>query len=158
MWLIIHSKLLICSTKVGAREACTELVVQSPWTIQIENILSYAYLTTFAIVVQLCLTLCNPRDCTTPDFPVVHHLPEFPQIHVHWVGDDISRFSLQTWASSWFEDLTGELILLQIKQNSPHTTPRPCALHFQPSDNAGLAIWDPQRIWEYMYSLSRLYF
>ena len=24
-------------------------------------------------VAQSCLTLCNPRDCSTPDFPVHHH-------------------------------------------------------------------------------------
>ena len=33
-------------------------------------------------VVQLCLTLSNPMDCSTPGFPVLHHLPEFAQIHV----------------------------------------------------------------------------
>ena len=27
-------------------------------------------------VTQPCLTLCNPIDCSTPDFPVLHHLPE----------------------------------------------------------------------------------
>ena len=26
-------------------------------------------------------------DCSTPGFPVFHHLPEFAQTHVHWVGD-----------------------------------------------------------------------
>ena len=25
--------------------------------------------------------------CSTPGFPVPHHLPEFAQIHVHWIGD-----------------------------------------------------------------------
>ena len=25
--------------------------------------------------------------CGTPGFPVPHHLPEFAQIHVHWIGD-----------------------------------------------------------------------
>ena len=25
---------------------------------------------------HLCLTLCNPMDCTTPDFPVHHQLPQ----------------------------------------------------------------------------------
>ena len=25
---------------------------------------------------QSCLTLCNPKDCSTPGFPVLHHLPE----------------------------------------------------------------------------------
>ena len=28
-------------------------------------------------------------DCSTPGFPVLHHLPEFAQIHVHWVSDAI---------------------------------------------------------------------
>ena len=36
---------------------------------------------------QSCPTLCNPMDCSPPGFRVLHHLPEFAQIHVHWVGD-----------------------------------------------------------------------
>ena len=32
---------------------------------------------------SLCLTLCNPMDCSTPGLPVLHHLPEFAQTHVH---------------------------------------------------------------------------
>ena len=28
-------------------------------------------------------------DCSTPGFPVLHHLPEFGQTHVHRVGDAI---------------------------------------------------------------------
>ena len=36
-----------------------------------------------------CLTLCNPTDCSTPGFPVLHGLPEFAQTHVHWVDDAI---------------------------------------------------------------------
>ena len=31
-------------------------------------------------------TLCKLMDCSTPDFLVLHYLPEFVQIHVHWVG------------------------------------------------------------------------
>ena len=38
---------------------------------------------------QLCPTLCNPMDCSTPGLPVLHHLPEFAQTHVHWVGGAI---------------------------------------------------------------------
>ena len=38
-------------------------------------------------VAQSCPTLCNPMDCSMPDFPVHHQLPEFTQIHVQWVGD-----------------------------------------------------------------------
>ena len=28
-------------------------------------------------------------DCSTPGFPVLHHLPEFAQTHVHWITDAI---------------------------------------------------------------------
>ena len=31
--------------------------------------------------------LCNPRDCSTPGLPVLRHLPELAQTHVHRVGD-----------------------------------------------------------------------
>ena len=40
-------------------------------------------------VTQVCLTLHNPMDCSMPGFPVLHHLPELAQIHVHWVSDAI---------------------------------------------------------------------
>ena len=40
-------------------------------------------------VVQSCLTLCNPMNCSTPGFPVLHHLSEFAQIRVHWVNNTI---------------------------------------------------------------------
>ena len=35
------------------------------------------------LVTQSCLTLCDPMDCSTAGFPVLHHLPEFTQTHVH---------------------------------------------------------------------------
>ena len=43
----------------------------------------------FSSVAQLCLTLCNPVNCSTPGLPVHHQLPESTQSHVHWVGDAI---------------------------------------------------------------------
>ena len=36
-----------------------------------------------------CPTLCDPVHCSTPGFPVLHHLLEFAQAHVHWVSDAI---------------------------------------------------------------------
>ena len=36
---------------------------------------------------MLCPTLCNPMDYSMPGFPVLHYLPEFAQLHVHWVAD-----------------------------------------------------------------------
>ena len=41
---------------------------------------------------QSCPTLCNPMDCSTPGFLVLHYLPEFAQTHVHWVGEAIQPF------------------------------------------------------------------
>ena len=38
---------------------------------------------------QSCPTLCNSMDCSTPGFPVLHHLQELAQTHIHWVSDDI---------------------------------------------------------------------
>ena len=40
-------------------------------------------------VTKLCPTLCNPRNCSMPGFPVLHFLPAFAQTHVHWVSDAI---------------------------------------------------------------------
>ena len=47
--------------------------------------------------------LCNPMNCSTPGFPVLHYLLEFVQTHVHWVSDAISSsivpFSFSQWAA-----------------------------------------------------------
>ena len=40
-------------------------------------------------VTQLCPTLCDPMNCSTPGLPVHHQLLELTQTHVHWVGDAI---------------------------------------------------------------------
>ena len=40
-------------------------------------------------VAQSCLSLCSTMDCSIPGFPVLHHLLELAQIHVHWVSDAI---------------------------------------------------------------------
>ena len=40
----------------------------------------------FNSVTQSCLTLCDPMDCSTPDFPVHHQLPDLAQ---NRVGDAI---------------------------------------------------------------------
>ena len=43
----------------------------------------------FSSVTQSCLTLCKPKDCSTPGLPVHHQLLDFTPTHVHWVGDAI---------------------------------------------------------------------
>ena len=50
----------------------------------------------FIVVVQSLshVQLCDPMDCSTLGFLVLHYLPEFAQTHVHWVGDAIQSFHL----------------------------------------------------------------
>ena len=38
-------------------------------------------------VAKSCPTLCNPMDCSTPGFPVLHYVLEFAPSHAHWVGE-----------------------------------------------------------------------
>ena len=58
------------------------------WQWQIRWVLVY-FGAQFSSVAQLCLTLCDPMDCSTLGFPVHHQLPEPTQTHVQWVGDAI---------------------------------------------------------------------
>ena len=43
----------------------------------------------FSTVAQSCPTVCDPMDCSTPDFPVHHQLPELTQTHDHRFSDAI---------------------------------------------------------------------
>ena len=43
----------------------------------------------FTSVAQLCLTLCDPMDCSTAGLLVHYQLPERTQTHLHWVDDAI---------------------------------------------------------------------
>ena len=70
------------------REAKAENVVGGDFQ---EGLLgSYSgYRIQFSSVTQLCPTLCDPMDCSTPGFPVHYQLPELTQSHVHRVSDAI---------------------------------------------------------------------
>ena len=68
----------------------------------------------FSSVTQSCPTLCNPMDCSTPDFPVHHQLLELTETHVYWVGD-------------------------AIQPSHPMVSPFPCA--FNLSKHQGLYQW-----------------
>ena len=41
----------------------------------------------YSSVTPSCLTLCDPMDCSTPGLPVLQHLPDLAQTHIHRVGD-----------------------------------------------------------------------
>ena len=52
------------------------------------------YSAQFSSVAQLCPTLCDPMNRSTPGFPVHHQLPEFTQTHVHQISDAIQHLIL----------------------------------------------------------------
>ena len=45
-------------------------------------------------VTKSCPALCNSMDCSMPGSSVLYYLPEFAQIHAHWVSDVIYQLIL----------------------------------------------------------------
>ena len=54
-----------------------------------DSLLCVKYRSGYSVQLLSHLTFCNPMNCSTLGFPVLHHLPELAQIHVHQVGDAI---------------------------------------------------------------------
>ena len=105
----------------------THTPTQTQWNIQ------------FSSVTQSCATLCDPMNRSTPGLPVHHHLPEFTQTHIHWVGDAIQpshprsspfppapnpsqHHSLSQWVNSSHE--VAKVLEFQLYHNSFQRTPR----------------------------------
>ena len=93
----------------------------------------------FSSVAQLCLTLCNTMNRSTPGLPVHHQLPKFTQTHVHRVGDAIQpshpllspsppapnpsqHQSLFQWVNSSHE--VSKVLEFQLQHHSFQRTPR----------------------------------
>ena len=93
----------------------------------------------FSSVTQSCPTLCDPMDSSKPGLPVHHQLPEFTQIHVHWVGDAFQpscpllspsppalnltqHQCLFKWVSSSYQ--VGKVLELQLQHQSIQWTSR----------------------------------
>ena len=51
------------------------------------------------LVAKSYQTICDPMNCSMPGFLVLHYLPEFALIHVHWVSDAIQPSHLLSPAS-----------------------------------------------------------
>ena len=48
----------------------------------------------YCSVAKSCPAPCDPMNCSTPGFPVLHYLLEFAQTHIHWIGDAIQHLIL----------------------------------------------------------------
>ena len=53
------------------------------WLSDAINRKTYLDLCCWCLVTQSCPTLWEPKDCSTPGFPVLRYLLEFAQIYVH---------------------------------------------------------------------------
>ena len=49
----------------------------------------FVFMWRFVVQSLSCVWVRDPTDCSTPHFPVLYHVPELAQSHVHWVGDAI---------------------------------------------------------------------
>ena len=82
------------------------LTLQCPRMLSLDLFSFYTYLlgdsdiTCCYSVTKLCLTLCDPTDCSTPGHPVPHHLTKFAQVHIHCIGDAIQPSHPQMPSSS----------------------------------------------------------
>ena len=128
----------------------SELVCLAPWDCHSSLSFSTAFLvvalylhgTVLFCSVQLlsCIQLfVTPMECSMPDLPVHHQLPEFTQTHVHWVGDAIQtshpllspsppalsisqNHGLLKWVSSSHQ--VAKLLEFQLQHQSFQWTPR----------------------------------
>ena len=78
-WVVLGHLLLPCLIlSIQAYPPCSPTPMSAEWRIS-----------QFSSVAQLCLTLCDPMNCSMPGIPGHHQLPEFTQTHVHWVTESV---------------------------------------------------------------------
>jgi len=91
-----YSSVLSLGTRHVGGEAVTVIsICLWPWK-EPKQKLSKWFQSIVVVVAKSCLSLCDPMDCNTPDLPVPHYLPEFVQVHVHWIGDDDDVYWIQS--------------------------------------------------------------
>ena len=111
--------------------------IPTSWTKQIiSGILAAVQ---FSSVTQLCPTLCDSMNHSTPGLPVHHKFPEFTQTHAYWVSDAIQSShplsspsppapnpsqhqGLFKWVSSSHE--VAKVLEFQLQHQSLQWTPR----------------------------------
>ena len=87
-WIILLDLYFKVINLISVRKTfwlCFRVCVVNPFR-EIQN---WFWSVHFSSVTQLCLTLWDLVDSSTPVFPVHHQLPEPTQTHVHRVGDAI---------------------------------------------------------------------
>ena len=98
-FIILNTVQMLIQRFLSSAQTCTSLFLSnclldictwmSNWYLQLQ----------FSSVAQLCPTLCDPMNRSTPGLPVHHQLPEFTQTHVHQVSDTIQPPHLLSFPS-----------------------------------------------------------
>ena len=102
-WSLCPEALKVCRSEPGHFDLtlylCLSSKTKGPWkqkllsplyyespTMPSPHICTWFSSVQFSSVAQLCLTLCDPMNHSTPGFPVLHNLPEFAQTHIESVS------------------------------------------------------------------------
>ena len=75
------------------------------------------YVYCYCSVTKSYSTFCDPMDCSTSGFPVLHYLPDFAQIYVHCISDAIQPSHSLTPSSLSALSLSQHQGLLKLSQN-----------------------------------------
>ena len=95
-------------------------------------------MTSISSVPQLCLTLCNPMNCSTQGLPFHHQLSEFTQTYAHQVSD-----AIQSVMPSSHLIICGPLLLLP---------PIPPSIRVFSNESTLLMRWP--KYWSFSFSIS----
>jgi len=115
-WAVFHcicAPHLLCPSSIDRHLGCFQVLavvnsaaVNTGVHVSFWSIVFSRYVPTSGIAGSHCCsvaqsgpTLCDPVDCSTPGFPVLHYLPEFAQTLVHWINDAIHLISVAHFSS-----------------------------------------------------------
>ena len=87
---------------------------------------------------------CDPMDCSTPGFPVLHHLSELAQTHVHWVRDAIQPSCHVTPFSSCLQSFSasGSFLMSQPFASGGWSIGTSASASVLPMNIQGWFLWD----------------
>ena len=82
-WTLVSHIVDRCFTAWATREVLSLVLSCVLHRIKLFSELWFWWPIIYCSVAKLCLTFCDPTDCSTPGYPVLHYLQEFAQIHIH---------------------------------------------------------------------------
>ena len=82
---MLNNYILQTEKNMVQKDTCTLIFTAELFTI----VKTWKHPQSVSSVTQLCPTLCDPMNRSTPGLPVHHQLLELTQTHVHRVGDAI---------------------------------------------------------------------